>query len=1234
MFAGLDTVGQWLDAEDAQSGRLDDDDWWLARLQRQHGLQIAIDVIAHAQNMPLRLLRRRNLASLDNTFVELARDPKWKHHFQSILSQHGSAEARAAAAQRIDSLLDASHVGTLRDWVLSLATHHPQDRPDSLPPHYESWFLDLLPHLERQVWLTDMANPHPAHSLARMLEHWSLYVLMWAWKHEHELDVDGVLARLIPNALDTQWLGIAVTHAFRRPGRKDGHDIVLLGGPFELSDEDEAPRRLEGGRPASQHWFFETFSRFVNHAYARVPAWKDILEKAPSATELADAFCARPPFSGKEVERRISGANAALLEFRTTSLHASVQRWPSGKPGRPISRANWETIAALASWTSRWRPRFETIGVTGLIHVTIPGHRLSLLSSWRRSPSAGEVSDNAPSEMESAIVIDGRLQDAAILAAGAASVDELIVQLQGEREDLWIETPAAFLARARERQHALWASQASAISNLLARHSRRERPVGPDNLPGTRSANFECEEADHLLRGYGGRVCQYLLQMARADIASVLWLDYSTDPPRLRHVGGADRLIQHRAERQPRFEAFSVKTADERSRLEHSQLYRGVKHAEIEPQPEDRRVGENGDGGAVNGFFTDYEAPRPLDAVSVPLLVHGRVIGAFSLSGVSSPRQFDTRLYAPLRLVAQHLAQAMAMQSQLWQMRQLNWLASHRPLEEWRRHDSDNGYNPLHPVARTLANIFLCPVVHIWLRDAQNEHRFKLHGYTRPDLLTDQQSALVSAPSFELDDPTPRGPVPLGRHFAAFAVDQWTEGASLARGERAGSFVQARLYSESAPEPEVREEMDRVWPEAERLPYSRESAERGLLLLGDDFLHAAEAPDYRRAVFERAGLHQCMAFALVDASEAPAQPAGVIGLYADATRIGDSLLPWPNDWRPVVAHMQTYLPYLLMQTEAIANPLERMRRYLLHEGRNELNHVAATASTLRTGLRGLLAVDTPDGQVRPWLRHNLPVLTRLAKGPAEPKELAECLRDTERFLDQLGKLVERSAELTSHLLSGEFSENLAVMARLIGNQRSLAQFDPNSDSDFDHAAEWFSPKAELQAAFDSYQEVWKALTVQPDLSAVPDDLELLTSKRFWNLLTRDLVHNVAKYALPNEPIRVGWTRPSRRETTSSLGMLKVSNFGSYNSALDRPERLGAYGVKGSAGRGPARLLGGRVAGLMREGQGIGLWGAIEISKVIDMLLTIDVRPRNETVALYLFNIAVPARLARGGRSQL
>jgi hypothetical protein len=36
-----------------------------------------------------------------------------------------------------------------------------------------------LPHLERQIWLTEFGNHLPAHALSRMLEHWSLYVLLW-----------------------------------------------------------------------------------------------------------------------------------------------------------------------------------------------------------------------------------------------------------------------------------------------------------------------------------------------------------------------------------------------------------------------------------------------------------------------------------------------------------------------------------------------------------------------------------------------------------------------------------------------------------------------------------------------------------------------------------------------------------------------------------------------------------------------------------------------------------------------------------------------------------------------------------------------------------------------------------------------------------------------------------------------------------------------------------------------
>lgn len=1231
-----DTVGQWLDVADHASQGLDDDAWWPLRLQRQHGLQIALDVIGHAQYIPLRLMRRGNLARLDEVFVALVE--RWKPEVTSILSAHGPADAREAARKGIDALADPSHVKKLRDWVLSLASDKPDPRPASLPNCYEIWFLILLPHLEREVWLTDMSNGHPAHSLARMLEHWSLFVLMWAWKYEPSFgNVDGQGTEPIVTfkALTFDRMAIVVTHAFFRTGRSNpekGHDVFLLGGPFELSSEHDVLQDSTSAVPGSDHWFYITFKRFVGNVYRYVPAWKDILDKAPSSTELLDAFATRPALTSTEATRRVKDAQQALTQLRTATLHPSVHLYPCGAPGRALSRANWESMAALASWFSRWKPRFLKKEFAGDAHIDIPGHRLSVLASWR---SESDATSTLPQHVDVMFVDGTRCSpDIAARIQRAQGVSALVKTLKGKRLDLWLEMPAAFLARARERQHALWTSQAAAIGNLLARHSRQDRPVGLDSIGDERSVwRNQCEEADHLLRGYGGRVCQYLLQMTRAESATVLWLDYSATPPRLRHVGSSDRLIQHRAGRQSRFADFceaASRAADDLL------LYRCVSNASIEPPPADRRI-DRQQMGDSRRFYKNYEEPKPRDAIAVPLLVHGRVVGAFSVSGMNSERQFDARLYTPLRLVAQHLAQPMALQSYLWQMRRLNWLASHRPIEEWRQHEMENQFNPLGKVAEVLANVFLCPAVHIWLQDPQNDARFKLHGYTRGDLFQ-LDGPLRSAPSFEVEDIAPNAKAPLNRHFAAFALDQWSRPNQHLwedRAGRAGSFVQARYVGNGRNNAANSMNLPQALPAEEFLAYTLANAERGMLQLSEDFLNTPDAPDHRKAMYANGLLHQCMAFALVDASDATAKPVGVVSLYAPTSN-GDSLQPWPTEWRPIVAHIQSYLPYVLMQTEAIANPLDQMRRYLLHEGRNELNHVVATTASLRNGLNALFAIDEPEGQFRPWLRKQLPLLNKLILGQDSNMAAEKAwLEDAQRELALLQKLLERNADLAKHLMGGEFSENLAVMARMIGNHRGLARFDPSTDPDFDHETEWFSPYEEIRAIFDSYGEVWRRdLHVQPDFSALPQGLEVLTSKRLWKLMMGDLVHNIAKYALPNEPIRIIWDRQSRSEQVPKSRALRISNFASYDKVLDREDRLGAWGKRGSAGLKPLRDVSMvRAAGVMREGQGIGLWGAMEVGKVLDIPVSLHVVPRerSESVANYIISLIIPRRLIRDHR---
>jgi hypothetical protein len=208
---GLVTVGTWLDAFDAESRGLADAPWGERRLQRLHGVQMALDVVAHVHNIPLRLLRLDNLLHLDQTFVRFV--TTWEGSVRLLLTEPSADGSRrvpqplqpAEADALLQAMKQPAHVVVLREWVLRLAAERPLDDSDlappvALPPHYAEWFLMLLPHLERDVWLTEMGNPLPVHNLARMVEHWALFILMWAWSQAGRMQ-----AALQPQAGDDGW---------------------------------------------------------------------------------------------------------------------------------------------------------------------------------------------------------------------------------------------------------------------------------------------------------------------------------------------------------------------------------------------------------------------------------------------------------------------------------------------------------------------------------------------------------------------------------------------------------------------------------------------------------------------------------------------------------------------------------------------------------------------------------------------------------------------------------------------------------------------------------------------------------------------------------------------------------------------------------------------------------------------------------------------------------------------
>jgi hypothetical protein len=1239
----MDTVGKWLEAMDAEGELLseskeesDTNLWWRQRLERQHGLQISLDVIAHAQNFPLRLLRKKNLSNLDDTFEKMVRERK--ELVQTILRENGPKGARDAARDGIGSLLEKKNVNLLKIWVLSLGTDKPQTRPKELPDHYESWFLELLPHLERQIWLTDMSNSHPAHSLARMVEHWSLYILMWVWENEKKFEslnpkVDN--PRFFEQAIEIERFAITTQKAFVRDGMKDtSHEVWILGGPFEIEPGHSNDKVVDAHLvDPHEHWFNKTFSLFVANASRFVMAWSDITDKAPNATELFDAFATRPPLNKEEALRRALEAKKAIDELRSAKLHPSVQNWLDRAGPRPISRANWETIAALATWLARWSPRIEKMRSHGggiklwnrniwprvnsehnqSMHIFMEGHRLSIVVDWNV-----ENVKSSDIKARTVTIIDKRFEDTKKLVADTINIPDVVREANKVFPDQWIDTPSAFFSRARERQHALWTSHIGAIGNLLMRHSRRDRPIGPDNFEEPKYQD-ECDEVDHLLRGYANRICQYILQIARADAALITWLDYSENPPQLRHIGSADRLIQHRAERNKRYRKFcewsretlpgdaSIGSPNLAGAESPSQLYRSIATAEVEPRAKSRRA-TNADETQVKDKYLDhYSLPKPVDAMAIPLLFNGRVVGAFTICGISSYRQFNQWLHQPLRLVAQQLAQAIATQSQLWQMRRLNWLASHIPLEEWRKHDEENNYNPLERVAKIFANIFLGPVVFIWLRDQQNANRFRLHGYTHGEILHGAHRKLLSPYFFNVEPLDANCRAPLSRQFSAFALE------ILNNKELDGSFVQGRYSNEN-----------------KETEYCLENARQGTLVLYNDFVMEPNALSFRKRLFEKND--QCMAFPLVDASDHEKIPVGIVSIHAPSparifhptsTNTPQST-PWPADWRPFIAHIQTYLPYVLLQTEAIANPIYHMRQYLLHEGRNELNAVSARATALNELLEKLIAIDRPRGQIRPWLRESIADLEKFFRTPSPTKFDLEWLKTAMAELSRFDSLLKQLPQNLDELVKMSRAENLGILARLIeGNQDLKILGDPNTSKNFSHKTKWFSLGSKLSSDFGVFRGLWKQIGREPDISKDLDSVEILTSEPMWNVMTRDLVHNIAKYAIRNEPIKVEWQDlPGQK-----LAYLRISNVSSYDPKLDRADRLGKFGVKGSAGSSPPRDLF-AIQGVQPKGQGMGLWGAIAIAKALGMVLKPTIVEKSNGFATYTIEIAIPRRILR------
>ncbi len=1191
-----------------------------------HGLQIAIDTLAYGQNIPLRILDINNLVNLDVVISELIHN-----NDANILIRQEILALRNLSSSDFETttkfLFDKTKLEQYSDWVLSLSnstndlsiSYNFDNDEHNL---WKSVMLVLLPHIERKIWLSAMGNPLPGHAISRMVEHWALYILCWMYRNADQFKDPELGANTLkgqPNALIHKVLGIEnytllVSRSWRTSEVSE-KKYKLVSGPFwqksiigSTQPNNEKNTFCSSDKSQDRHKrFIDKFNTFIIEA-KKQQHWTDAYSKSPLDQEIEDGFSSRVDLTNDEAQLRTKSAYRALTHYL---LKSDVKINPV--KDAPISRANWETMAALCCWLSRWDALLKKICCMShplsatddikVLRIALDGHRVGLV-----------IQPNTEAEWRVEFVDTNNSG-----LAFRSNFDDLRKKVQEIHDGINIDDPEMFFNRLRERQNAAWTAQIVAINNLLSRQTPKindssgsengstSHELGADDIrdPTKPRLGSKVDEVGHLLRGYAGRICHHLIGMIRADVADIYWLDYSQTPPRLIHAGGYANKLVHRVNRSKIHTLFdewawrdyaseNSISCPARQRKSESQAYRAAYSHKADVVPNDDANSNQ------NAYFDPYPEPKPQSGIGIPLLINGRSVGVLTFAGMHT-KQFDDRVLIPLRRAAQLIAQSLYQSSLLWHMRQLNWSSTHTPYFHWKKHDAENGFNPLRQISECLTNVFLCRAVHIWLQHKSRRTHYELFGYNHIAVFnhseisqhTSTSTSLEIAPSFDWEHRNNEhsGMQKLTRAYACFALDK-----SLSSKEDLGHFTVARYVADHA-----------------NTEYTSTQASKGMWL-HDDFIevvgnYSESHGSYRKSIFKTHGLNDMLACVLLqdkDSSSYGHQPIGVLTLHDTNSNIDSESLnyelppqPWSTAWAPTVAHIQTYLPYLLTQVELLSSPLENIRQFLIHSVKSNLTVIRSNMTAIND-----TAPETfkPNGIVRRYLSEIRQSITSNTI-TADIKIKDEIQHKIYAIENHIGK----SYQTMQNLMDRETEASIQRLILLIEKQKDLAQIGiARSDDATDHDLEKFLQK-KVNELFDKF----KSNGVDPKVNPFNRPIFIHIDYLWWDQLVSNLIENAAKYAV--ERYEITWKHSNK--------CLIFSNTGHFDGSKDIRDELLAQGVRGSAAR-----------NTKEDGLGLGLWGVNLLCKILNIEFSFDIYPQSATLknaqplAEYRFTLKLPSTI--------
>jgi hypothetical protein len=898
------------------------------RITGRFGYQMLSDVISFSQNLPQRLLLLEQLEGLPRLLHELLNEPDMQRILRRELANDKKAvdQILAMGEPELQARIEGSAKVVLQlaedAWQITLgqeSSTHSYDRTPNDTYDRAWWKLLLisLPHIERQIWLTEMSAPLPIHAITRFHDIWSAFILLWCYTNREEFSPkQGAVEKLVSRpAFGTDaCMHLSIINgwdlpSWNNPGRQqitdcdrkpDSHQVMIVVGPYFLAGQD-----------GNKNKYADFFRLYMELATRNVSGWSDRNTATPQREELLELVMSRLSISVAELDLRLRSIINSWKQVRALLLD----------PNMSLNRDDWEYVASASGWLARWQsvlasPDVQTTAVkhgVAKLAISFPGWDDKMVEALLPSPSSRAENRSFDPVMA---VLTRRLKTEIEPTAIFLEYTKRSSEYRG------LDMPNVNLNRMRERQAANWSVQIMGINNLMNRHTHGASSVSSIADNGN-------EKAANLLRGAGGRLCQHLLSITHAHNVNIYWMDYSRFPAKLEFIEGYSRLLTHRAQRADIVAAFDRRTYVETDRTSSchmrrrakSQIYRVAALNEAEVLDDES-----------NAIWDGFLPPLiPKSALALPIRQNGKVVGVIELNGLVRD-QFSQRLLSPLLTAANLIGPFLYHNLHLRQLAKINrWVTQTDPLR------LEDAHNPLEDVAKHLTNIFLCPMVHIWLC-RQDSEIYELWGYNLTEPFDKYMTKTGSRPWFRVtttDQTTYCADTP----FSRLAVDIWR--ADTSAEYPWGQFCKGRFYDEE-----------------KSTILDLNSARTAGLQLFQDFVDTEDKDrGYRRIIFRDLGLHDLAAFHLaqIDPVEnstvrtesgqqaEPSTPLGVVLLHdfgdSGAQERGELISQFGAGWEPTVEYLQQYLPTLLEQVAMFHSSVQQARRLLLHQARHELAEV-------------------------------------------------------------------------------------------------------------------------------------------------------------------------------------------------------------------------------------------------------------------------------------------------------